>query len=43
VDSASIEVNRRARRVKTDRLDARARVTMLVRLCGGEGAILTVV
>ena len=36
VDSASIEVNRRARRAKTDRLDARKLVTMLVRVCGGE-------
>jgi transposase len=36
VDSASIEVNRRARRVKTDRLDALKLVRMLVRVCGGE-------
>ncbi len=36
VDSASIEVNRRARRAKTDRLDARKLVTMLVRVCSGE-------
>jgi transposase len=36
VDSASIEVNRRARRLKTDDLDARKLVTMLVRVCGGE-------
>jgi transposase len=36
VDSASIEVNRRARRVKTDRLDAVKLVTMLVRVCLGE-------
>jgi transposase len=36
VDSASIEVNRRARRVKTDRLDALKLVTMLVRVCYGE-------
>jgi transposase len=36
VDSASIEVNRRARRVKTDRLDALKLVTMLVRVCCGE-------
>ena len=32
VDSASIEVNRRARRAKTDRIDARALVRMLVRV-----------
>ena len=36
VDSASIEVNRRARRAKTDRLDALKLVMMLVRACGGE-------
>lgn len=36
VDSASIEVNRRARRAKTDRIDALKLVTMLVRACGGE-------
>jgi transposase len=36
VDSASIEVNRKARRVKTDRLDARKLVLMLVRACTGE-------
>jgi transposase len=36
VDSASIEVNRRARRAKTDRLDALKLVRMLVRVCHGE-------
>jgi transposase len=36
VDSASIEVNRRARRTKTDRIDALKLVMMLVRVCGGE-------
>jgi transposase len=36
VDSASIEVNRRARRAKTDRIDARALVRMLVRVWYGE-------
>lgn len=36
VDSASIEVNRRARRVKTDRLDALKLVMMLVRVWCGE-------
>lgn len=39
VDSASIEVNRRARRAKTDRLDALKLVTMLVRVCGGERGV----
>ena len=35
VDSSSIEVNRRARRTKTDRIDARKLVMMLVRaVCG---------
>lgn len=36
IDSASIEVNRRARRAKTDRLDALKLVTMLVRVWAGE-------
>jgi len=36
VDSASIEVNRRARRAKTDRIDALKLVRMLVRACTGE-------
>jgi transposase len=36
VDSASIEVNRRQRRMKTDRIDAQKLVTMLVRACCGE-------
>lgn len=39
VDSASIEVNRRRRRAKTDRLDALKLVTMLVRVCFGEGQV----
>jgi transposase len=39
VDSASIEVNRRARRAKTDRLDALKLVMMLVRVCCGEGRV----
>jgi transposase len=36
VDAASIEVNRRARRAKTDRLDADKVLAMLVRHHGGE-------
>jgi transposase len=36
VDSASIEVNRRARRAKTDRIDAQKLVMMPVRVCQGE-------
>jgi transposase len=36
VDSSSLEVNRRARRAKTDRLDALKLVRMLVRACSGE-------
>ena len=35
VDSASIEVNRRARRAKTDRLDALKLARLLVRVCAG--------
>jgi transposase len=36
VDSASIDVNRRQRRAKTDRLDARKLVLKLVRVCLGD-------
>jgi transposase len=36
VDSSSIEVNRRARRLKTDRIDAIKLVQMLVRVWAGE-------
>jgi len=39
VDSASIEVNRRARRAKTDRLDALKLVRMLVRVSAGERGV----
>lgn len=39
VDSASIEVNRRARRAKTDRLDALKLLRMLVRVCHGEQGV----
>jgi transposase len=39
VDSASIEVSRRARRAKTDRLDALKLVRMLVRVCSGERGV----
>jgi transposase len=39
VDSASIEVSRRARRAKTDRLDALKLVRMLVRVCHGEQGV----
>ena len=36
VDSSSIDVKRRQRRAKTDRLDAEKLLSMLVRHCGGE-------
>ena len=36
VDSSSIEVNRRRRRTKTDRLDALKLVMMLARVCAGD-------
>jgi transposase len=39
VDSSSIEVNRRARRTKTDRLDALKLVQLLVRVCLGEARV----
>jgi transposase len=43
VDSASIDVNRRARRSKTDRLDAGKLVAMLLRYHGGEPRVWSVV
>lgn len=43
VDSSSIEVNRRRRRTKTDRLDAGKLVTMLIRAEGGERKVWSVV
>jgi transposase len=43
VDSASIEVNRRAKRAKTDRLDVRKLVTMLIRYDSGENKVWSVV
>ncbi len=43
VDSASIEVNRRARRAKTDHLDVAKLLTMLVRFDQGEKKIWSVV
>jgi transposase len=39
VDSSSIEVNRRQRRAKTDRIDALKLVQMLVRVCWGERGV----
>lgn len=42
VDAASIEVNRRARRRKTDRLDARKLLTMLLREALGEQKVWSV-
>jgi transposase len=43
VDSASIEVNRRSRRAKTDRLDAGKLVMMLLRYLSGESRVWKVV
>src|SRR5260370_20322094 len=43
VDSSSIEVNRRARRAKSDRLDACKLVTMLLRADAGERHVCSVV
>ncbi|MFM0572062.1 IS110 family transposase [Paraburkholderia caledonica] len=42
VEPASIEVNRRARRVKTDRLDADKLLSMLMRYYGGERRVWAV-
>ena len=43
VDASSIEVNRRRRRTKTDRLDACKLVTMLIRADAGEKKVWSVV
>ncbi len=43
VDAASIEVNRRARRAKSDRLDVAKLLTMLIRYHGGEHKLWSVV
>lgn len=43
VDSSSIEVNRRARRIKTDRLDAQKLLSMLLRYFSGESRLWSVV
>jgi len=43
VDSASIEVNRRARRAKTDHLDVGKLVTMLIRFDAGDRRVWSVV
>ncbi len=43
IDSASLEVNRRQRRAKTDRLDVRKLLTMLLRHMAGEQQVWRVV
>ncbi len=43
VDSSSIEVNRRKRRAKADRLDVQSLVRMLMRYCNGEDKLWSVV
>ena len=43
VDAASIEVNRRDRRAKTDRMDAEKLVRQLIRHCHGEERVWSVV
>lgn len=43
VDSSSIEVNRKARHAKTDRLDARKLLHLLMRWAGGERKVWSVV
>jgi transposase len=43
VDSSSIEVNRRKRRAKSDRLDAVKLVEMLIRWCNGERKVWGIV
>jgi transposase len=43
IDSSSIEVNRRRRRAKTDRLDAGSLLRLLQRYCAGERSVWRVV
>jgi len=43
VDSSSIEVSRRRRRAKTDRIDAKMLLVKLMRYCAGEKKIWSVV
>ncbi|MGH8471438.1 MAG: hypothetical protein ACREVJ_03040 [Gammaproteobacteria bacterium] len=42
VDSSSIEVNRRLRRAKTDRIDGDKLLTMVMRYCEGERNVWSV-
>jgi hypothetical protein len=43
VDSSSIEVSRRARRAKTDRMDVEKLLAMLLRYTVGEGTVWRIV
>jgi len=43
IDSASIEVNRRQRRTKTDRVDLQSLLRLLIRYCGGETKVMSIV
>lgn len=43
VDSSSIEVNRRQRRAKTDRMDVEKLLSQLIRYCNGEKKVWSVV
>jgi transposase len=43
VDSSSIEVNRRQRRAKTDRMDVEKLLSQLIRYCSGEKKVWSVV
>ena len=43
VDSSSIEVNRRQRRAKTDRMDVEKLLSQLIRYCSGEQKVWSVV
>jgi transposase len=43
IDPASLQVNRRARRAKTDRLDAEGMLRALRRHCWGEPCVFSVV
>jgi transposase len=43
VDSASVQVNRRSRRAKTDRIDLGKLLRALIACCGGERHVWSVV
>lgn len=43
IDSSAIEVNRRAKKAKTDKIDTRKLLNLLIRYCGGEEKAIRIV